>query len=111
MGQPVFRGYDRAALDREYDNRSKVADAAEWLARCTRESERARTELRGRLDVPYGAHPGERLDIFPAAGGRPAPVHVFIHGGYRHRLDKADFSFVARALVPPAPPRWSSTTP
>lgn len=100
MGPSVFRGYDRAGLDREYDNRAKVADSTEWLARYARESERARAELRGRLDVPYGGHPGERLDIFPAPGPGPAPVHVFIHGGYWHRLDKADFSFVARALVP-----------
>src|SRR3990172_8660894 len=30
----------------------------------------------------------------------PAPVHVFVHGGYWHRMDKRDFSFVARGLVP-----------
>src|SRR5262249_57314213 len=51
-----------------------------------------------RFDVSYGRHHGERLDVFlPTASGR-APVHVFIHGGYWHRLDKADFSFVARAF-------------
>ena len=29
MVQSVFRGYDREGLDREYNNRAKVADAAE----------------------------------------------------------------------------------
>jgi arylformamidase len=53
-----------------------------------------------RFDVPYGPHHAERLDIFPAAGPEPAPIHVFVHGGYWHRLDKADFSFVVRALRP-----------
>ena len=94
----VFLGYDRAALDRELNNREKVADAPRWLARYARESERARGYLACRLDVAFGASPSERLDVFPAGAG-PAPVHVFIHGGYWHRLDKADFSFVARGLV------------
>jgi arylformamidase len=100
MAATVFRGYDQAALDAEYNNRQKVKDAANWLARYARESEQARAELRCRLDVAYGPSPGERLDIFPAPGSAPAPVHVFIHGGYWHRLDKADFSFVARGLLP-----------
>src|SRR5207245_2550752 len=51
-----------------------------------------------RLDVPYGPSPPETLDVFPAAGAEPAPVQVFIHGGYWRALDKSDFSFVARAF-------------
>ncbi|OLD96466.1 MAG: hypothetical protein AUG80_13685 [Candidatus Rokubacteria bacterium 13_1_20CM_4_68_9] len=96
----VFRGYDRKALDREYNNREKVPAAQVWLARYARESERARRELTARLDVAYGSHPGETLDVFLPAGHGPKPVHVFIHGGYWHRLDKVDFSFVARAFLP-----------
>src|SRR5436853_5764125 len=100
MPQVVSRDYDRAALDREYDNRAKVKDAPEWLERYARESAKARAELSCRLDVAYGASPGETLDVFPAPGSTPAPVHVFIPGGYWHRLDKADFSYVARGLMP-----------
>src|SRR3989442_2013786 len=96
----VFRGYDRKALDREYNNREKVPDAQVWLARYARESERARRELTARLDVAYGSHPGETLDVFLPAGHGPTPVHVFIRGGYWPRLDKIDFSFVARAFLP-----------
>lgn len=98
MSRLVFLGYDREALDREYDNRRKVADSAAWLDRWARDSARARQELPCRLDVAYGPHPGETLDVFPAPGPGPAPVQVFIHGGYWHRLDKSDFSFVARAF-------------
>lgn len=99
MAAPVFRHYDQDALDREYDNRRKVADALEWLARYARESEGARKDLECRLDVTYGPTPAERLDIFPAPGGK-APISVFVHGGYWRALDKADFHFVARAFVP-----------
>src|SRR5437867_1945390 len=100
MAQPIFREYDRAALDREYDNRKKVIDSPAWLTRFAEASIAARAEIPCRLDVAYGTHPGERLDIFPAERATPAPVHVFIHGGYWQWLDKKDFSYVARAFVP-----------
>ncbi|HEV8673791.1 MAG TPA: alpha/beta hydrolase [Methylomirabilota bacterium] len=100
MGEPIFRGYDREALDREYDNQRKVADSADWLARYPRESEATRRAFRCRLDLRYGSSAAETLDVFPATGPGPAPVQVFIHGGYWRALDKADFSFVARAFVP-----------
>jgi arylformamidase len=94
----VFLHYDRAALDAEYNNRAKVKDAMQWLARYGGESARVRAELPMRFDVPYGRHHAERLDVFLPAASGPAPIHVFVHGGYWHRLDKADFSFVARAF-------------
>jgi arylformamidase len=100
MGETVFFGYDRAALDREYNNSGKVADAAKYFARYPRESARARDTLPARLDLRYGPGPGETLDLFLPAGGGPAPVHVFVHGGYWRSLGKADFSFVARGLQP-----------
>lgn len=98
MGEPIFREYDRQGLDREYDNRAKVADSARHLAWYTSESAAARAVLPSRLDVPYGPTPAETLDVFPAVGPEPAPVQVFIHGGYWRALDKSDFSFVARAF-------------
>lgn len=97
MTQPVFRHYDKAALDAEYNNRVKVKNAMDWIARYGAESARARAELPMRFDVPFGRHHAERLDVFPAPAPG-APIHVFIHGGYWHRLDKADFSFVTRAF-------------
>ena len=100
MGETVFLGYDRVALDREYNNSGKIPNAAEYLARFPGESARARDELPARLDLRYGPAPGETLDLFLPAGGGPAPVHVFVHGGYWRSLGKSDFSFVARGLQP-----------
>ena len=100
MGETVFFGYDQAALDREYNNSGKVANAAEYLARYPTDSARTRDELPARLDLRYGPAPGETLDLFLPDGGGPAPVHVFVHGGYWRALGKADFSFVARGLQP-----------
>jgi hypothetical protein len=100
MGQTVFLGYDQAALDREYNNSGKVANAAEYLARYPAESARARETLPVRLDLRYGPRAGETLDVFLPEGHGPWPVHVFVHGGYWRSLDKQDFSFAARGLQP-----------
>ena len=100
MTTAIFRNYDRKALDAEYNNRLKVKDALDWIARYGAESARTRAELPMRFDVPYGAHHDERLDVFAASRSGPAPIQIFVHGGYWHRLDKADFSFVARAFRP-----------
>jgi arylformamidase len=100
MGDPIFLGYDRPALDREYNNRAKVADFARYLTRYVEASETTRRELPGRLDVRYGPAPSETLDLFLPTGRSPAPIQVFVHGGYWMALDKADFSFVARAFQP-----------
>jgi arylformamidase len=100
MGETVFLGYDRAALDREYNNSAKIPNAAEYLARFPTESARARDLLPARLDLRYGPAPGEVLDLFLPTGGGRAPVHVFVHGGYWRSLAKGDFSFVALGLQP-----------
>jgi len=101
----VYRGYDRPALDAQYNNRARVPDFAGYLARWKRDSAAARAQALGRgakLDVAYGPSAAERLDIFPAPagpGGKPPPVLAFFHGGYWRALDKADFSFPAPAYV------------
>ena len=100
MSQPVFLHYDKAALDREYDNRAKVANFAEHLNRWNTLSERARAELSPRLNVSYGPSAEETLDIFPVPGNTNAPIQVFFHGGYWKALHKNDFNYVAFAMQP-----------
>jgi arylformamidase len=94
-----FRGYDRAALDAQYNNRLKVPDYAAHLARWPGDGERARALPGVRLDVPYSTGPGETVNVFPAGPG-PAPVLVFIHGGYWMALSKSVTDFVALSMVP-----------
>jgi arylformamidase len=93
---------DPAWLDRQYNNRALVPEHARHFERWARDSKAAREQLRGLLDVAYGHGDAEKLDIFPAprkAGTPPAPVMVFIHGGYWRSLDKSDHSFLAPAFV------------
>lgn len=95
-----YREMDRATLDREYNARATVADIAPILAEYRARTEAARRDLPCLLDIPYGPSEPERLDIFPATGATsPAPVFVFIHGGYWRLLDAADSGFMAPALT------------
>ena len=95
---------DPAWLDNQYNNRARVPDHTQVLARWAAASAVARQGApQVQLDVPYGQGPNETLDIFPAhagptPGGAGAPVLIFIHGGYWRSLDKADHSFVAPAF-------------
>ena len=85
-------------LDRMYNNRLLVPEHAAHFARWADDSRKARERLPCRLDISYGASPGETLDIFPVGqgvGAGDAPVLVFIHGGYWRSLDKSDHSFLA----------------
>lgn len=95
---PVYRSYDQAQLDAQYNNRAAVPNHARWTERWPQASADARERIGGRLDVPYG--PGERhkVDIFPAAE-KQSPILAFIHGGYWRAFDKSDFSLVVPAYV------------
>lgn len=59
-----------------------------------------RATLRHHLDLPYGADPKQRLDVYVPAGaeGR-APVFLFIHGGGFREGDRAQYGYVARPLA------------
>lgn len=92
---------DPAWLDRMYNNRALVPDHADYFSRWAERSGQVRHSQPCTLDIAYGASPGEKLDVFPAArtvaGG--APVLVFIHGGYWRSLDKSEHSFLAPAFT------------
>jgi len=92
MARKVYRDYTQEELDAQYEHRSEVPDGDDFLDRTKAESERivAAAASRARLDVPYGPHPDQLLDIYPAegTGGNSAPVVVFFHGGRWSRGDK-----------------------
>lgn len=87
-----------AAFERRYNNRAAVPEFAQHFDRWTRLSKIARDELDSDLDIAYGDHPMEKVDIFRAEG-RSRALLMFIHGGYWRSLDKRDHSFIATELV------------
>ncbi|MDB5525013.1 MAG: esterase [Rhizobium sp.] len=63
-------------------------------------SDATRASRRNILDIAYGAHEDERLDLFfPEALEGPLPVHMFIHGGYWRANRKEDYAFVAETVT------------
>ncbi|HEX9926266.1 MAG TPA: alpha/beta hydrolase [Anaerolineae bacterium] len=95
---PIYKNYDKAALDDQYNNRAKVPNFEAIVQGWRDDSERVRQQLDGEVGVAYGPNEREYLDIFPAA--QPdSPVHIFFHGGYWHSLDTSLFDFVAAGFV------------
>lgn len=91
---------DRAELDRQYDARATVADIWPILERYRRETDAAKAAVPSTIGIPYGASEPERLDVYRATAGEgPAPVFVFVHGGYWRLLDAADSGFMAKAMA------------
>jgi len=89
---------DAAHWESLYNNRAAVPDHPKFFARWGERSAAARRSLRCYLDVPYGTHAMEKMDIFPGEG-RGRALLMFIHGGYWRALDKQDHSFLAPELV------------
>jgi arylformamidase len=95
---PDLTAHGAAWLDLQYDNRRRVPEFAQHLARWRAASAQVRVQTDCRVDIPFTPDGAVTLDVFPAAQA-DAPVLVFIHGGYWRSLDKADFSFVATPFV------------
>ena len=97
---PLWTGLSVQEHEFQYNPQRAFPKFADHQAERAPANAAARASLTSHLDVPYGDHPLRRVDIFPAdAGSRPAPVHVFFHGGYWRAQDKENFAFVARELV------------
>ena len=98
-GAAIYRGYDRAALDAQYNNRARIPEYVDYFDRWLAWSAQTRASLPGARDVAYGDLAVETLDIFPAE--QPgAPILIMIHGGYWYSLDKHHDSFVAEGCRP-----------
>lgn len=98
MADPIYRGYDQHALDREYRLRERVPDFQRHFDHYDADSHAARERLTFSADLPYGDRPRQAIDLFPAAAPE-APLMVFIHGGYWQSFAKEKFEYLAPAFV------------
>ena len=92
-----YRGMDRAAIDRAYDNEAAFEDVPSW-----RESWKSRTRTLtlppgALLDVAYGPGSRQKVDVFPC-GRDMAPTALFFHGGFWTRNGKDTFRFLLEPL-------------
>lgn len=91
---------DRAALDVLYNNRAAVPTHQQDFYRWAVATARARAALKPCLDLAYGPHPRQTLDLY-AVPEPDKPLVVFIHGGYWQAMGKDDVGFVAEGFASP----------
>jgi len=96
----IYRGFDQAELDAQYNARGSVANHEAVIAQREADSKAALARFPHTLDVAYGPSEAEKLDIFPAGGEGPKPIHLYFHGGYWYSRDKNQFSFLANRFQP-----------
>ena len=94
----VWRGYDQAGLDHQYNSRGTVPDASVYLREYAARTRDAKAKLACSENLRYGGGADEVLDIYPAARSGAA-VLVFLHGGDWRTLSKEDGGFAAPAFV------------
>lgn len=90
-----YRGMDRAALDKAYNNVKAVADFTAVLSDFQARSAALYESTDGERDIPYGRSDRECFDLLRGSGA-DAPTVIYVHGGYWQTLRKEDFAFVAK---------------
>lgn len=95
----AYSTFDQEELDREYSPSSCVEDIDVFLDEYVRLSQAAKKEAISegtcKPDLRYGSGHEETLDLFSPHVDGPAPLHVFIHGGYWQLLSKDESCFAA----------------
>ena len=101
MGEAIYRNYDAEALYEQYNNRAMTpADELEAIKadQASRSDAYRAAASRAELDVAYGPHARERLNLFLPEAENP-PLLAYMHGGYWQWNDKEPFDFLAEQLV------------
>ena len=81
--------------DDAYSNAAHIPGGAEFPARWAERAAAYRAGTQGaELDLAYGAHPRQRMDLFHPEGA-PRGLAVFVHGGYWMAFDKSSWSHLA----------------
>lgn len=85
-------------VDQNLNLRARHPDFQKFIDFNNAESERVRQQYNCLLNVAYGNHSLQALDVFPSEVPN-SPILVFIHGGYWRALDKSSYSFVAEPFI------------
>jgi arylformamidase len=82
-----------------FRTRDYIPDFDEIIRELSARSEATRVSLR-MIEISYGSDRTETFDLFfPKEMRSPAPVHMFIHGGYWRMFSKRDFSYIADTVT------------
>jgi arylformamidase len=88
--------------EKEYDNRARVPEHPQIFAGWARDAaayrEKALAEKRAELGLRYGSGARQIIDVVFARPGTPAPLALFVHGGWWRSLERESFSHMAAGL-------------
>ena len=92
----VFRDYDQAGLDAQYEQRTFVPHADEIIRRYAEGSDAARARLGEPETHRYGQSEVEQLDVY---GPQREKLLVFVHGGAWKRMSRRVNAYAAETFV------------
>jgi len=99
MAETVYRDFGWQELEREYSPSSMIGgNYAPYIERYVETSASARRDHEIVEDWPYGPGPDEVVDLY-LPRRLPAPLHVYIHGGYWQELSHKDSAHMASASL------------
>ena len=98
---PVYRDYDQAGLDAQYNLRARWPEHVAFMEAWRREGMAVRLGPEWFPDRQYGPTPAERIDLLVPrlADNQRAPILLYIHGGYWQALDKLDVDWLGPAFA------------
>jgi arylformamidase len=100
LDQPLWASLSAEEHEFQYNPQKAFPNFKDAQAARASLNQDALSTLERRADLTYGDHPLRRVDVYPAAkDARPAPVHVYFHGGYWRAQDKENFAFIAKPLA------------
>jgi len=95
----IYRGYDQAELDAQYEQRAWVPHADAIIARYAAASEAVKRRLGEPVTFSYGPTAPETLDLYRPAGSGRIPLVAFVHGGAWKRQSKREQMFPAETFL------------
>lgn len=99
--QKVYANFTQDQLDWQYNNRERVENNADIMAAYASRGEKFVATAPTVFDLPFGDTAAEVLDVYPASSGnKPAPVLIYLHGGYWYSRHKNDFRFIPAGFAP-----------
>ena len=92
----VFRDYDQAALDAQYDQRIWAPRMDEVIQRYAEASSAVRARTCEPATHAYGPSAAESLDVYGANGKK---AFIFVHGGSWRRQSRRESAFAAATIA------------
>ena len=98
MNEAVYKGFRQDELEYQYNPRISVPEYPELAKVRAAQARKVRESAKSWLNIPYGASPRERLDIY-AATNPAGPVLIYIHArAHRQYSRRLRFSPAIRTV-------------